>query len=445
MKKIVFLLGCIVLFNSCKSEVDDATETPSSHINAHRTIVHELKINGNLTYINETDGKYFFADDVIISPDHFDYLKKLASGETISASKSTIAKSFARTWPDGIVYYRIPDQSTLSNANYQMFRRNLDSAFNMISSRTNIEFVERTNQPEYIHYQYSASSNDSPLGWRGSESYGRIFNIVNLYNYDIPGIIAHETMHSMGIMHEQCRPDRNQYLRVNTAGIQRTALNNFNIDPAMAGYGDFDFESVMMYGPTDFAAIPGQVIMTRLDGTLFTKQRVRLSDGDYNGINHLYGPVNNGVMGVFNLTTELDSDLNLTSQRDANDQNRINIVLSHSTANNNQRFVIRKSNHGSYIIRSTWDATKVLTVSGTANGSTVELRRNNNGNDQKWKLYNLGNDGYSLEPVNAPGLRLEVRNGQAANGALLVIGSDESNPVTGQAPNRQRFKLNKRN
>ncbi|REC61086.1 flavastacin [Chryseobacterium pennae] len=443
-KKVIILLGCLFLLHSCKSEIEDTSGNPNStSVQESNVITHKLMINGNPTYVNEVDGKYYFADDVIISPDQFNYLKQLAAGST--NGRSTIAKSFARTWPNGIVYYRIPDQGTLSNANYGMFKKNLDSAFNIISSRTKIEFVEKTTQPEYLHFQYSSSANNSPLGWRGSEAYGQIFNTINIYNYNVPAIIAHETMHSMGIMHEQCRPDRGQYMIVNLNRADQRYLINFNIDPTMSGYGDFDFESVMMYGPTDFAINPALPVMTRLDGSLFTKQRVRLSDGDYNGINHLYAPVNDGIVGVYNFTSALGNGLNIASQRDAVDQNKINVVLSQAAVNNNQKFILRKSDHGYYTIRSVWDATKVLTISGTANGSAVEFRRNTNGNDQKWKLYNLGNDGYSFEPLNASGLRLEVRNGQAVNGTLLVVGTDQSNPTTGQVPDRQRFKLNNAN
>ena len=50
--------------------------------------------------------------------------------------------------------------------------------------------------------------------------------------------------------------------------------------------------------------------MTKLDGTTFTKQRTKLSDGDYAGINHLYGPVNStsATNGTYTLTTSLAGD-----------------------------------------------------------------------------------------------------------------------------------------
>ena len=447
-RKLLTLSGCLILLlNSCKPEIEQNIENKSGQlVQPDNTIIHKLIINGNDTYINETDGKYFFADDVIISPEQFNYLKKLSVSGTATVERSTIAKSFARTWPNGVIYYRIPDQGSLDNQAYEMFKRNLDIAFNMISSRTNIEFVERTNQAEYLHFQNS-TGNNSPLGWRGEEAYnGSLRNTINIYNYNIPAIIAHEIMHSMGIMHEQCRPDRDQYIIVNTNRANQRALINFNIDPTMAGYGDFDFGSVMMYGPADFAIDPRFPVMTRLDGSLFTKQRDNLSDGDYAGINHLYGPVSDANQGVYNISSVLADNLNLTTSRDSINQNKINIVISNSTENNNQRFVLQKSSeHGYYTIRSVEDATKVLTISGTQSGSVVESRRNRQGDDQKWTLYNLGNDGYSFAPKNSSNLRMEVRNSQTLNGTFIIINVNLANPTTGALPAQQRFRLNRVN
>ncbi|MCT4288150.1 RICIN domain-containing protein [Elizabethkingia anophelis] len=441
MKKKVFIVAAfaMIALNACKPEMEVSPEKSSVESKKINDLtIHKFVIDGNDTYVNEVDGKYYFADDVIISPDQFNYLKKLSVSGTSTIERSTIARSFAKTWPDGIIYYRIPDQGALNDAEYELFRTSIDIAMNMISSRTSIQFVERTSQVEYIRFQYSDRVNSSPLGWTSGQP-----NDINLANYDIPGIIAHEIMHSMGIMHEQCRPDRNLYAIVNTGRANQSALINFNIDPTMAGFGDFDFGSIMMYGPTDFALNSSLPVITRIDGTLYTKQRNNLSNGDYAGINQLYGPANTAQVSTFNIETALGSNINIASSRVANNQVSVPLVLSTETGNNNQRFVLHKtSERGNYIIRSVEDATKVLTISGTANGSAVELRRNTNDNTQKWLLENLGANGYTLTPRNASGLRLEVRGGQTANGTAIVIGASEIiNAATGEVAARQRFNL----
>lgn len=451
-KKNFILAGSVSIalsLSSCKPEIEADSNSPASQsTQVGGTTIHKLMINNNPTYVNETNGKYFYADDLTITENQFNYLKKLAATGVSTTERSTIAKSFVRTWPNGVIYYRIPDQGDLSNQDYVLFKRNLDIAFNMISSGTNIEFVERTNQTEYLNFQAAPLEigNNSPLGWTSGQA-----NTINLYNYDWPGIIAHEIMHSMGIMHEQCRPDRDQYMIVNTDRADQGTLINFNIDPLMAGFGNLDFNSVMMYSSDDFAINPALPVMTRLDGSTFTGQREAPSEGDYVGINHLYGPVNDANNGIYNIGSALENNMNLTSQVDPVNQDVTNVVLAAGAADNNQRFVLRKSpDHGYYTIRSVADATKALTISNYADGSAVTLKRNTEGNDQKWMLINLGNDGYAFAPKNEnvneePRFRLEVRVGNAAERTALIINADASDATTGVVPPRQRFRLSRVN
>lgn len=270
-------------------------------------------------------------------------------------------------------------------------------------------------------------------------------NGIKIYNTTYPAIIAHEIMHSMGIMHEQCRPDRDQYIIVDTNRAQEGSRHNFNLYNDYAGHGEFDFGSVMMYKSTDFAIDPNLPVMTKLDGSTFGKQRDGLSAGDYAGINHLYGPVNStsATNGTYTLTTSLAGDKNVditgSSTADGTD-----VILYSATTGNNQKFIFRKSDHGYFTIKSILDSTKVLTVrnNGTANGTAVELRTNADTDSQKWLLFNLGNEGFGFAPKNAPSLRLEVKDGLTTNLTPIVIGSTDQ---TLQPYTKQRFKLTKVN
>ncbi|CAI5455409.1 unnamed protein product [Caenorhabditis angaria] len=53
--------------------------------------------------------------------------------------------------------------------------------------------------------------------------------------------IGHEILHSLGILHEQARTDRDAYLHVNKTG------NNFNINPSSSIVSPFEYASSMMY------------------------------------------------------------------------------------------------------------------------------------------------------------------------------------------------------
>ncbi|WP_223606606.1 M12 family metallopeptidase [Chryseobacterium sp. OSA05B] len=440
--KLLLLAGCLVLaLNSCRSDIENAQADQMDHTTAKldNTTVHKLLINGTYTYVNEVNGEYFYAEDITITPEQFNKLKMQANSELSTAEKSTIVSSFIKTWPNATVYYTLPSQGTLSTQNYNTFLTNINKAFDMISSQTSVQFVQRTNQTEYITFTYS-TGNSSPLGWQQNRVNG-----IKIYNITYPAIIAHEVMHSMGIMHEQCRPDRDQYIIVDVNRAVEGSRHNFNLYNDYAGHGAFDFGSVMMYQSTDFAINSSQPVMTKLDGSTFTKQRTVLSAGDYAGINHLYGPVNatSAINGTYTMTTALANDKNIDISGSSTTDGTSVILYSASTGNN-QRFTFTKSDHGYYTIKSTLDATKVLTVksNGTANGTAVELRTNSNTDSQKWLLINLGNNGFGFAPKNAPSLRLEVKGGLTTNLTPIVIGSTDQSV---QPPTKQRFKLTKVN
>ncbi|KXH85925.1 M12 family metallopeptidase [Chryseobacterium kwangjuense] len=440
--KLLILSGCLVLaMNSCRSDIENAQSNSMDHTTSEldNTTIHKLLINGNDIYVNEVNGEYFFADDITITAEQFNNLKAQANSELSTVEKSTIVSSFIKTWPNATVYYTLPAQGSLSTANYNTFLTNINKAFTMISSQTSVQFVQRTNQTEYITFTYS-TGNSSPLGWQKNRVNG-----IKIYNITYPAIIAHEVMHSMGIMHEQCRPDRNQYIIVDVTRAQAGTHHNFNLYNDYGGHGAFDFGSVMMYQSTDFAIDPTKPVMTKLDGSTFTKQRTSLSAGDYAGINHLYGPVNttSGVNGTYTMTTSLVSNKNVEISGSSTTDGTT-VVLNTSSTGNNQRFTFSKSDHGYYIIKSLLDPTKVLTVksNGTANGTAVELRTNSNTDAQKWLLFNLGNNGFGFAPKNAPALRLEVKNGVTTNLTPIVIGTTDQ---TLQPPVKQRFKLTKVN
>ena len=63
------------------------------------------------------------------------------------------------------------------------------------------------------------------------------------------GIIAHELMHALGFWHEQSRPDRDSYVRINWANVQSNQWHNFDkltfgVDTLGSTY---DYYSLMHY------------------------------------------------------------------------------------------------------------------------------------------------------------------------------------------------------
>ncbi|NIF06699.1 flavastacin [Chryseobacterium sp. Tr-659] len=452
MKKKSFTLSLCLLFivlNSCNSVIDtpekDNNQPEINKVNKN-VLVHKFSIKGHDTYINEIEGKYYYADNITITQEQFNYLRNLSYGSHSANSKSTIMSSFIKTWPNGKVYYKMPEKGGLNDSDYNTFKNNIKKAFEMLSSKTIIKFLEHTTEAEYINFVYSLTENSSPLGWSKNQ-----INQINVASIESPGIIAHEIMHSLGIGHEQCRPDRDEYVTIYYSNIPEDKRHNFNILPDYAGLGTFDFNSIMLYDPYSFNNYPTPTIGKGKNAwwNLFTNpfgygqylpnyvtQREAPSDGDIAGINHLYNPIANGD---YTISSNLDNGKNIDINGNSNVDGTDAILYSAHTANN-QKFLFRKSDHGYYIIKSKIDTAKVLTVrdSKTNAGTPVELRKNDNKDSQKWLLLNLGNEGFSFVPKNALDLRLEVKDGKTNDTTPIVIGTSVSDA-------KQRFKLKKVN
>lgn len=431
LTKALMALILIVAFFACKKDIETTNPEQNNVISLNKSgnvTIHKLIIQGKATYVNEINGEYYYAEDITISKEQFNALRKLTATNLSTTQRSAIAQDFVKTWPNSNVYFKYPDSTTMTVAQYNSFVNTINIALDRITAATGIQFIERSNQTEYLKFVKS-TGNNSPLGWQKDR-----VNTVNLYNYNSIGILSHEVLHSLGISHEQSRPDRDLHVIVDTSRVTDRHEHNFNIDPKTAAHGAFDFGSVMMYSATSFAKDNNFPTITKLDGSLYVTQRDSLSNGDKAGLRSLYTPAEASslykISPIYANTKSFDIPASNTA-------NGTNIIIYSSHSGNNQKFIFRKTDHGYYQIKSKLDTTKVLTVRNASNytGTQVELRTNTSADHQKFKLYNRGNDGYSFAPKHATGLRLEVTGGSSSNGTNIIVSTSNT------ALQSQRFNL----
>lgn len=294
MKKIYYAFAALIIFMSaCKKETSVKEEQPQD--NPGKVITYHLKNGGQVTVQINNKGEYVVGGDVILSKNQVAYLEynKVGDGKT-TTPRSTFTGEFQKLWPSAVVYYTI--SNTLNSTNIGL-------AINEWESNTPIRFVQRTNQANYVDFTSSP-----PMG-SGSSQLGMVGGRQEIKLEDNAGFttIVHEIGHAVGLMHEQTRADRDQYITVNYGNINSSWASQYDTYSVQgrSGFqiGPFDFNSVMLYRSDNAAArIGGNTApqMTKKDGFTTWTDSYYLSQGDIDGVNYLYRPIFVKLVSVYN-------------------------------------------------------------------------------------------------------------------------------------------------
>ncbi|WP_114790685.1 M12 family metallopeptidase [Niabella yanshanensis] len=271
----------LLIFVGCQ-KLDESIEPGLSNGNTIKVdtiggaLFHSIPYQHHNVIIKQVDDKYFFSDDIQISRRQFNLLRSGGLAE-YTKPRSAIIDDFTYRWSSGEWRYLIASTR----------RTEILQAIQMIADVSNITFIELTSNPGHSNYVTIVDDNSEGTSFSNHIGCEPGNKELHLHSSQGVGTIAHEILHSLGIFHEQTRPDRDNFINVfiDRLPSDPTVRYQYNINPLSRGVGGFDFESIMLYP----SVRNGVTIMERKDNTTWGFQRSYLSTGDIQGLAALYG------------------------------------------------------------------------------------------------------------------------------------------------------------
>ncbi|XP_066923615.1 astacin-like [Clytia hemisphaerica] len=219
----------------------------------------------------EVDG--LFEGDIQVTPEQMDRLQKGAN---------EFGSIIGGRWPGGKIPYVI--ESSIGSSG----RQQIQLALQEYHAKTCLRFSPRTNEQYYISF-YNGQGCSSPVGRTGR-------NRISLQapGCQNKGTILHEIGHSIGLLHEQSRPDRDQYVTINYHNLfnQQVAYNFQKASNVNSLGTPYDLHSMMHYSSTAFARAGTRTIVTKdrsKQSIIDTNNRISgFSEIDIKQINLMY-------------------------------------------------------------------------------------------------------------------------------------------------------------
>ncbi len=285
MKKIsvLFLAVLLVLtMPSCDSSYyDEPPQNKTSKVIifdeiAYPNIKKEIKTLSNGYIIEKIEGLNIYQGDIILTEEQVNTLEMYGEIGLVKdiELKGSMLTNPSIKWPNSTIPYVI--SSNVSNT----IRTAIMDAITYIETNTSIRFISRVSQNDYVEF-FTGKGNYSNLGRTGGKQ---------LISLESARSAIHEIGHAIGLIHEQCRSDRDDYIQILPNNIISDYLHNYNISSSShSRIYPFDFGSIMLYSSrSSFGINENLPQMIKRDGSEFSGQRSNLSKYDIEAIENIY-------------------------------------------------------------------------------------------------------------------------------------------------------------
>ena len=225
------------------------------------------------------DGLAIFEGDIVLgTADELESARKSNKDQGVTPQGAGRSQN-RYLWRNGIVPYTI-------GARFPGEADKVEDAirhWNSFSNETGVTLVPRTNQSDYINFNFFPLRCDSNVGMAGGEQQTYVSGCSGAAK------VAHEIGHVIGLYHEHSRRDRDTYVRIHKENMQ--AGMDFQFDQegcAEVDIGAYDYCSIMHYGATEFSK-NGQVTIETIKPTnCVIGQSNGLSTKDRMTVRYLY-------------------------------------------------------------------------------------------------------------------------------------------------------------
>ncbi|KAM4618875.1 high choriolytic enzyme 1-like [Polymixia lowei] len=180
---------------------------------------------------------------------------------------------------DGKVYVPYVIASHYSSRERSIIERGLQS----FSSVTCIRFITRTSQRDYLNIM----SDNGCYSYVGRRGYSQNLSLSRqgcIYH----NTVQHELLHALGFNHEQCRSDRDQYIRILIENITPGLEYAFDKINTLNQGTPYDYNSVMHYHRYAFSKNNQPTLVAIPDSSVEFGKATEMSQNDILRVNRLY-------------------------------------------------------------------------------------------------------------------------------------------------------------